>query len=550
MQTGLRQERYMRIPAKKPRKDYYTAIAWIALIGTLIFRIPLVRMMGDKGIAYFGVANEIYLAVAGAFSYGLSEAASVSVRYRVRRGQLKGAGKVLGNALCIGGSIGLILTFVVGLGGQGLAGKLFQVPLSGMAVRLMAPAMLFSILTGVFKGYFQGNGSKLPAMHLELLHMILLFLGGLIGTSILHGYGVKVSALLQNEDYAAAYGAMGASIGLLAASVLSFFYMLILYSIFKKNQSKQAQGGRETQKGQDSGFRILCMLMGTGFVYSIYFLCFHVLPLLDQYLLFSSGSDAYITQWGAYYGRCLVVTGIVCGVIHMVCFAPIKRIVAGMERGDQLLAKERLGFLLHQCAVISIPVAAVLAVLAENILDLLFKGNNGQTVMWVQVWCVAIVLQIFASVFMEIFICSRKVKIAIGIGAIAMFLHVGSAMLFLKAAKLGILAIVIAVIVFYGAAAVLGFLAVSRIYQYRQEWIRTFGVTLIASAISGVAVLLLNKVLISLLGVVLSLVICILVGTVIYMVLLVVLRAFESGELEEMAGGRLFMMLADLLHFV
>ncbi|WP_160559205.1 polysaccharide biosynthesis C-terminal domain-containing protein [Parablautia muri] len=540
----------MRIPARKPRKDYYTAITWIALIGTLIFRIPLVRMMGDKGIAYFGVANEIYLAVAGALSYGLSEAVSVLVRYRLRRGQIKGAGKVLGSALCIGGGIGLILTFIVGLGGQSLAEKLFHVPLSGMAVRLMAPAMLFSVLTGVLKGYFQGNGSKLPAMHSELLHMIFLFLGGLIGTLILHRYGVKVSALLQNEDYAAAYGAMGASIGLLAASVLSFFYMLILYSIFRRNQSKQAQEGREVQRGQDSGFRILYMLMGTGLVYGIYFFGFHVLPLLDQYLLFSSGSDAYITQWGAYYGRCLVVTGIVCGAIHMVCLAPMKRIVAGMERGDQLLAKERLGILLHQCAVISIPVAVILAVLAENILDLLFKGNNGQAAMWVQVWCVAIVLEIFASAFMEIFICGRKAKIAAAIGAITLLLHVGSALLFLKIAKLGILAIVIALIVFYGAAAVLGFLAVSRIYQYRQEWIRTFGVTLIASAVAGLAALLLNKVLLSLLGAVPSLVICILVGAAVYMVLLVVLRAFESGELEEMAGGRLLMMLADLLHFV
>ena len=38
-------------------------------------------------------------------------------------------------------------------------------------------------------------------------------------------------------------------------------------------------------------------------------------------------------------------------------------------------------------------------------------------------------------------------------------------------------------------------------------------------------------------------------GAAIYMVLLVVLRAFESGELEEMAGGRILTMLAGLLHF-
>lgn len=150
---------------------------------------------------------------------------------------------------------------------------------------------------------------------------------------------------------------------------------------------------------------------------------------------------------------------------------------------------------------------------------------------------------------MEIFLYGRKVKLAVSIGAAALVLHVGCALLLLKTAKLGMLAIVIAAVIFYGAAAVLGFLAVSRLYQYRQEWIRTFGVTIIASAVSGVAALLLNRVLAPFAGKAISLGVCLLTGAVIYMVLLVVLRAFESGEPEEMAGGRLVVLLADLLHF-
>ncbi|WP_289284622.1 polysaccharide biosynthesis C-terminal domain-containing protein [Parablautia intestinalis] len=539
----------MKIPARKSRKDYYTAVVWLALIGTLIFRIPLGRIIGDKGIACFGLSNEIYLAVAGAFSFGLSEAAAAHVRYRVRRSQFKSAGKVLGNALCIGGAIGLILSFAAGVGGQKIAEKVFHAPLAAMSVGVMAPAMFFFVLTGVFRGYFQGNGSKLPAMHSEILHVVFLFLGGLSGASILHKYGQKVSALLQNDDYAAAYGAMGASLGLLAASVFCFLHVLILYFIFRRNMNKQ--GSRELQKTQDSGIRILYTLIGTETVYGLYYLCFHILPLLDQYLLFVSDKEqsTFAAWWGAYYGRCLVVTGIVCGVMQMVCLAPVKRIAAGMERGDQLLAKEKLGVLIHQCAVISMPAAAFVAVLAESILDLLFKGNNHQTAIWVQIWCPAIILQIFASVFMEIFLYGRKVKIAVSIGAIALALHGGCAFLLLKTVKAGMLAIVIAVILFYGTAAVLGFLAVSRLYQYRQEWIRTFGVTFLSSAVAALAALLLNKVLTPLAGAAISLVICILMGATIYMVLLVVLRAFESGELEEMAGGRLLILLAELLHF-
>ncbi len=60
---------------------------------------------------------------------------------------------------------------------------------------------------------------------------------------------------------------------------------------------------------------------------------------------------------------------------------------------------------------------------------------------------------------------------------------------------------------------------------------------------------MLNKVLFSLIGAGFSLLLCLAVGIVLYMVFLVVLRAFKSRELEEMAGGSVFSLLAELLHF-
>ena len=83
---------------KRPtsRKDYVTIIMGISLIGMMIFRLVMGKLVGDKGMACFGSANEIYFIVAGTFSFGLSEAVSVLVRYRVRREQYKSAQRVLG----------------------------------------------------------------------------------------------------------------------------------------------------------------------------------------------------------------------------------------------------------------------------------------------------------------------------------------------------------------------------------------------------------------------------------------------------------------------
>lgn len=114
----------MNKPARtgpSPRRDIYTIITLTALIGTLIFRIPLGYMIGDRGMACFGMANEIYLALAGAFSYGLSEAAALLVRYRIKREQFKSAQKVLRGGLFIGGITGTAISLLFLFSGHGIA---------------------------------------------------------------------------------------------------------------------------------------------------------------------------------------------------------------------------------------------------------------------------------------------------------------------------------------------------------------------------------------------------------------------------------------------
>ncbi len=530
----------------RTKRDHYTAIIWLAFTGTLIFRIPLGHMIGDKGLAYFGVANEIYLALAGAISYGSSETVALLVRYRIRREQVKSAEKVLRIALTLGGAAGLLLGIVFGLLGDSVADKIFHIPLAGMAVGLMAPAMFFSILTGAFRGYFQGSGSKMSAIHSQIIHTVFLFVGGLIGAGLFHDYGVKVANLLQNRDYEGAYGAMGACLGLLAASVLCFIHALILFFVLKAGTKRTE---RENGRSQDVSFRIVSMLLATGFAYTLYWLCFQGISLIDQYLYFHVGEGASASQWGAYYGKVLVVIGIICGIAVFVCTSPIRRIVVGFEREEQRIARDRLGVLMHQCAAISIPAAIFLAVAAENILSLLFSGNQKQSASWLQAGSVTIIFFVFTSVFMEILIKGRKVKYAAGISLVALLVHIVAGTLLLRG-KMGVMGVAISLDLFYGVTAVLGFLLISRLFGYTQEWIRCFAVTAVSSAIAGAVMLPLDKLFSSILGSAGSLAICLPVAILIYVLLLVVTRAFREDELEEMPGGRVFARLARNMHFL
>lgn len=332
------------------RKDNFILVAGISFIGMMIFRLVMDKQIGDKGMACFGSANEIYYVLAGTVSFGLSEAVSSLVRYRIRREQYKSAQKVFGGAVTIACILGAVMGLGILFSAQQIAEKLLKVPIAELAIAMMAPSIFFFILTGVLRGYFQGNGSRIPAMHSQILQVVFTFAGGIAGATLYKGYGAKVSALLQNDDYTSAYGAKGASIGILSASILCFLHMLILYFIFRRNIRNQLS--REAQKNQDNNLYLLHMILGTGGVYALYWFLFHGLTLTGEIILFRFGGDGgkHIGQWGAYYAKTLALTGIVGELICMICLLPVRRIVSFWEREEYRTAREKLGVLIHQCA--------------------------------------------------------------------------------------------------------------------------------------------------------------------------------------------------------
>ena len=151
---------------------------------------------------------------------------------------------------------------------------------------------------------------------------------------------------------------------------------------------------------------------------------------------------------------------------------------------------------------------------------------------------------------MEILMKNRRLNYVVFVGAGALLIHVGAAILLVKVAKIGMTGVITSVILFHVLVAGAGLFLISRIFGYTQEWIKSFVFTIVISAIAGVISLLLNKLLSSIIGPGFSMPICLAAGIAIYMLLLVVTRAFREEELEEMAGGWILMKLSERLHYM
>lgn len=83
----------------------------------MIYRIPLTRILGAQGNAYYSTANEIYSIILMISSFSLPLAVSKLVSERLHKGQKKNAHRVFICALKFGllvGGVMSVMTFALG----------------------------------------------------------------------------------------------------------------------------------------------------------------------------------------------------------------------------------------------------------------------------------------------------------------------------------------------------------------------------------------------------------------------------------------------------
>lgn len=531
------------------KSNSFVLVTILAYIVSLIYRVILTYMIGEEGVAYFSIANEIYIVFSFVLSYAFSEAVSGLVRYRIKREQYRNAERVLHVAQMMAIVTGVICSVLLLLLSQFLSTKIVNLPLASLPVKIMAPSFVFVMLSGVYRGYFQGHGTKGPSVLSKVIETLVILLIGCLCAHWFFGYGQKVSALLQNPKYAPAYGALGASIGFMISGIINLVYMMFLHLLYKRKYYRQLL---DYQKNQDSKFRIMRLLLRMGLPFAVYGAVFHCIPLVDAcfYLKLTPDSVQKISNWGSYYGKQIVFCGILGSLVLMLCISPVKKIVQMAEHEEYRAVREKIALVIHQTAIFILPAAVFLSIFSEHLLDTLFKGNNMQTAKWISWGSISMVFYVFSFLFICILIRLRKMRHILACGAISLFLHVLVTAVLLAKTNLNVLALVVGNMIFYGVLMILCFLLLQFMFQYKQEWIRSIAFTLVSAAVAGLIAMLLDKVLVGVCGSLVSMLLCTIIGLMIYLILLVVTRSVTDREARDLIGGRIFQMISGLLHFL
>jgi len=522
-------------------------VAYMLVLG---MRIPFAGIIGDAGIGLLAPAFELYMMIILLFRYGISRTMTGLIRYRVKRGQFKNANRIFHTALRLSLLLGLALALVLAAFSGLLSETVFLEAMSRRVILAAAPITVLTALVSTFRGFFNGNGYGPLVAWSQYIEKIAMLIAGMIGGKIYYGYGRKVAALLKNDMPAYENGAFGVMTGILAAELLTLIYLLVVYAFssgsFKRQQMQDA--GRRTE----SGGEIMGMLLGNGFPMALVVLLSNSFMMIDQRFFNycmnrREMGDVRTAMWGSYYGKYAVLTGIGAAFVCLTVHGSIGKIVASYDKEEYRLMRERIGTAVKKACVTAFPAAVILAVLAESFVKGLYKGESEQAVLVLRQGTVVIFFYGIAYLFCQLMLKMRMIRELLFCLAVSFAVHILAVFLFVRNGLLGAEGIVYSVILFTGVLAVLGFILVSRRVSYKQEWVYSFAFPAASAAVSGLAVMLLNRLLFTLVGAIPTLLIGCSVGTVLYMILVILLHVVNEGELSEMPFGGVWIAVGRLL---
>lgn len=519
----------------------------------LIYRVPMQRTIGDAGMGYYSAAFQIYSLMLIISSYSLPVAVSKLVAGYMAREQYKDAKRIYRCSLLFATITGGTTCLIVFFGADFLAGTLMKLPKSAIALRVLAPTLLIVAIMGVMRGFFQGNGTMVPTATSQLVEQIINAIVSVAAAIYLFDYGIGVSGLLRDEEYASAYGAAGGTLGTSAGALAGLLCLCVIYLLTKREFNYKVRHD-ESRYGESFG-RMFIALIVTVLPVLLSTTIYNISDTLDQgifnHIMDAKGlSELKAAHWGMYSTKYKVLTNVPVALASAVCSSMMPSLTGCIKKEDYKLAKRKVSLAMRFTMILSIPCAVGLAVLGKPIISILFEGEVEIPAMMLKIGSVAVVFYSMSTLSNGVLQGIDKLNIPVRNAAIALVIHLGILYLCLDTLNLGLYGVVISCVSFALIMCVLNWMSIGKHLRYKQELVRTFAIPIIASSVMGAFAFLTDFLLVKVMADIPALAIAIAVAVVVYFVVLIRLGGVKEKEIRSFPGGNLLATIARILHLL
>ena len=514
----------------------------VRIIG-IAYRIPMINIIGDEGMGYYGTAFNVYNIALLLSSYSLPLAVSKMVSVRLARKQYRNSVRILRAALVYATVVGALAAAVIWFGADFFAREVFFMPYAAFALKTLAPTVWIMAYLGVFRGYYQGQGTMVPTALSQVFEQIVNAIVSVAAGSWLFNQAIKVEILRgeSGSGYSNSWGAAGGTIGTGAGAFTALVFLLLLFAAYQRTIWKKVR--RDRSGSLESYGTITKILFFTVVPVVVSSAIYNVNSVLDNGLLaynFKSlgMEEEFISQWGVYTGKYHLLINVPMAVSNALSSSLIPSVSRAVATGDRRMVKKKVAAAIRFSLLIAIPSAVGLTVLAGPVNNLLFSGDNDLAVQMTLYGSIAVVFYSVSTVTNAILQGIDRMRLPIVHALTALVLHLAAMEVMVLVFHMGIFSMVFANILFAVIMCFLNHRSIRKILGYRQEVKKTILLPAAASAVMGAAAVGVYKLIhlgiqsnaVCTLGAVAA-------AVAVYGVLLVKLGCLDEDELHQMPGG-------------
>lgn len=456
----------------------------VRVIG-MIYRIPMVNIIDKEGAGLYGTAFNIYNIVLVLSSYGLPMAVSKLVSARVSTKQYKNAHKVFLASVVVSFASGGIAALAVFFGADFIERHFYE-SYSGIAIplRILAPTIFIVAVLGVFRGFFQGQGTMIPTAISQLAEQII---NAIVSVAAAYWFMKMYVGSVHAGAYGAAGGTLGTCMGAFTALLFVGFVYIIYRPVFMKKMRKDSYGLKEEYIDifKLIGITMLPIILGQTF--------YQISAVFDDIIFgkimgAAGTSEEMIKSLMGYYNSVyMILISLPMGVASAMSASMLPSIVASRANGLTGDIRTKIQATVKANMLIAIPSAVGLMVLGKSIIQLIFWSyDSTQGAMMLKIGSAAVIFFTLSTVTSSALQGIDKMNLPVIHSCISLVIHVILISVLLKFTNLGIYAVVIGSETFPILIMILNLFALYKYAGYRQEVIKTFGVPLVCSIIMGI----------------------------------------------------------------
>ena len=355
------------------------ATVLVKLMGFL-FKVPLNNIIGEDGFGYFNTAYDVYNVLLMISTTGLPVAMSRMISQAQTLGNHAQIKRIYRTSLYV--------FLIIGMAGS-LGMLIFCRQLSVMvttnenswaAIAALAPCVLLICLVSAYRGFFQGQSNMTPTSVSQIFEAVTRLVVGLglawlvmklTGEAAVRAQGIVLASGETAQDYGdITLAAGGAILGVTLGSLISVVY---LHHKFRQSNQILSLGGGTAKSTRSTMKELLSIAVPI----TLGSAGLQIINLFDTMIYMRRLTGAL--QWTekmadsakGVYNFCQTVFALPCSFIPTITIAVIPAITASLTRKDLAEAKATSESSVRTMALIAMPCAAGLFVMAEPVIRLL-----------------------------------------------------------------------------------------------------------------------------------------------------------------------------------